>query len=145
MNVQWIRRDHRLDIELGVALGLGGDMLVKARTARQLDEAIVYNLRLWRSVRMLSQCCPGLNDREILADTADHIASMLAVGADPSPDPRDVSFVAGRNFSLAGDLAGAAALENGRDSMLALWAAEPGKARFDSWLLGRLGGADCHH
>jgi hypothetical protein len=29
--------------------------------------------------------------------------------------------------------------------MLALWAAEPGKARFDSWLLGRLGGADCHH
>lgn len=143
MNVQWIRRDHRLDIELGVALEVGGGMLVKARSARQLDDAIVYNLRLWRAIRGLSQRCPGLNDREVLADTADHIASLLAVEPDPLPDPRDVAFVAGRNLSLAGDLAGSAALESGRDSLLAQWAAEPGRSRFDAWLLARLTCAEC--
>lgn len=143
MNVQWIRRDHRLDIELGVALELGGGLLVKARSAGQLDDAIIFNLRLWRAIRVLSQRCPSLNDRELLADTADHIASLLAVEAEPLPDPRDVAFVAGRNLSLASDLAGSAALESGRDALLAQWAAEPGRCRFDAWLLARLSCADC--
>lgn len=143
MNVQWIRRDHRLDIELGVALEVGGDLLVRARSARQLDEAVIYNLRLWRTIREMSQRCPGLNDRELLSDTANHVAILLAVDADPVPDPRDISFVAGRNFSLAGDLAGAAALVNGRQTLLAQWASEPGRSRFEDWLLGRMACQEC--
>lgn len=143
MNVQWIRRDHRLDIELGVALEVGADLLVRARSARQLDQAVSYNLKLWRAIRELSERCPSLNDREVLGDTAIHIASLLAVDADPIPDPRDISFVAGRNFSLAGDLAGSAALQNGRDALLAEWAAEPGSRRFEAWLLERMNHAAC--
>lgn len=143
MNVQWIRRDQRLDIELGVALEVGADLLVRARSARQLDEAVIYNLRLWRAIRELSQRCPSLNDGELLGDTANHVAILLAVDADPIPDPRDISFVAGRNFSLAGDLAGSVALENGRHALMAEWAAEPGRFRFETWLLARMASPVC--
>lgn len=142
MNVQWIRRDQRLDVELAVALDKGADLLVRARSARQMDEAVVYNLRLWRAIRVLSRQCPGLNDREVLGDTADHVASLLAVEA--HPDPRDLAFVAGRNLSLAEDLAGSSAKDVGRDSMLAQWAGEAGGGqRFETWLLGRLDRACC--
>jgi len=143
MSVQWIRRDHRLDLDLAVGLEAGANLLVRARSARQLDEAVTFNLRLWRAIRDLAMRCPGMGEREFLAGTADHVAAMLALDAYPSVDPRDMAFVAGRNMALAGDLGGPQAAERHRDALVAEWAAQPGAARFEAWLIERLDAAPC--
>ncbi|CAA7611300.1 hypothetical protein [Magnetospirillum sp. UT-4] len=144
MNVQWTRHDRRLDVDLAVALQACGQALIRATSAGQLDEAVVLNLRLWRSIRALAGRCASLGDRDVLVDTADHVAGLLAVEALPCPDPRDVAFVAGRNLSLAGDLAGPIALQSGRDRLLAEWAADgAAKRRFEPWVIERLACAAC--
>lgn len=138
MSVQWIRRDHRLEMDLAVGLEAGANLLIRAKSARQLDEAIIFNLRLWRGIRALALCCPTMAEREFLAATADHVAAMLALDAYPCVDPRDMAFVAGRNMALAGDLAAPSVTECYRDSLVAEWAAQCGRDRFESWLLVRL-------
>lgn len=143
MSVQWIRRSHRLDMDLAIALEAGANLLVRAKSARQLDEAVSFNLRLWRAIRGLALRSPSLSEREVLADTADHVAAMLALDAHPCVDPRDMAFVAGRNMALAADLADPAAAQRGRDALVAEWAAEGGRHRFEGWLLHRLQGATC--
>lgn len=142
MKVHWQRHDHRLDVELAVALEVGARALVKAKSAAQLDRAIVVNLRLWQAVRRLADRCPALDGREMLAATADHVAIMLVAEAVPHPDPRDVAFVAGRSLSLARDLAGEAAANRARDGLVAQWSAGPA-CRFEDWMVDRLAGAAC--
>ncbi|MGE5548604.1 MAG: hypothetical protein ACM33T_16990 [Solirubrobacterales bacterium] len=142
MSVQWIRHDHRLDVELAVAFDTAGRLLTRARSPRQLDQAIVFNLRLWREVRRLAERCPTLADRDELADAADHVATMLVVDASPCPDPRDIAFVAGRNLALAGDLAGTTAAARCRDALLAEWG-RGGGHQFEEWLLARLAACSC--
>jgi hypothetical protein len=142
MKVQWQRHDHRLDVELAVALEAAGRDLIRARAPAQLDRAIALNLRLWRAVRRLAECCPTLDDRDLMADWADHVAIMLVAEATPCPDPRDLSFVVGRNLSLARDLAGAAAVELARDRLIAEWSNQSG-GRFEEWLLQRIDQAAC--
>lgn len=138
MSVQWIRRDHRLDLVLAVCLDAGANLLVRAKSDRQLDEAVCFNLRLWRSIRELARARPFWPEGEMLTHVADHVATLLALDACPCVDPRDMAFVAGRNMSLASDLAGGALPERGRDHLVAEWAGSSSSARFESWLLDRL-------
>lgn len=142
MSVQWLRHDNRIDVELAVALEHGWRLIVQARAPRQVDRAVAYNLRLWRIVRSLAQRCPSLNDRESLIDTADHIATMLVADIGSCPDSRDLSFIAGRNLSLARDMAGDRAADLSRDALLAEWG-RSSSDRFETWLLGRLDRAAC--
>lgn len=140
MNVQWQRHDHRLDVQLAVALELAAHRLARAKCPDQLDRAIVLNLRLWRAVRRLAERFPALDDREVLGETADYIAVMLVAEATPAPDLRDVTFVAGRNLALARDLAGETAANRARDHLVAEWS-DQSAGRFDDWLVARLGHA----
>lgn len=142
MSIQWLRRDHRLDVELAVALEHGWRIIVHARAPRQIDRAVAYNLRLWRIVRQMTQRCPNLNDRESLVDTADHVATLLLAESGPCPDSRDMSFIAGRNLSLARDMAGGAAADLARDALMAEWGRSSSE-RFETWLLTRLEQAGC--
>lgn len=137
MNVQRQWRDQRLDVDLAVALEVAAVRLVTARTPAQLDAAIRATLRLWRAVRALAARCPSLNDREVVAETAEHVAVLLVAEARPCPDPRDIAFVAGRGMSLARDLAGGAAATGARDALLAEWSASS-RQPFADWLLTRL-------
>lgn len=138
MSVLWIRRDHRLDMDLAIGLEVGANLLVRAKSARQLDEAVTFNLRLWRAIRTVALRSPGMGEREFLVGTADHVASMLALDAYPSVDPRDMAFVAGRNMALAGDLAAAQMAERHRDALVAEWAGQNSRHRFEGWLLDRV-------
>lgn len=138
MSVQWIRRDHRLDVLLAVCLDAGANLLVRAKSERQLDEAVSYNLRLWRLIRDLARGRSHWPEREMLIHVADHVASLLALDAQPCVDPRDMAFVAGRNLSLSSDLAGSGGSEQGRDLMVAEWADSGSGDKFEGWLLGRL-------
>lgn len=137
MNVHWRWHDHRLDVELAVALEAVGIRLAAARSPAQLESAIRATLRLWRVVRALAERCPTLDDRDVLAETADHMAVLLVVDARPCPDPRDIAFVAGRGLSLARDLAGEAAAAGARDSLMAEWSASS-RLSFEDWLVDRL-------
>lgn len=137
MNVQWHGHGHRLDVELAIALEAAWRRLVAARSPRQLESAILFNLRLWRAVRALAEMRPDLGDGDGLVDTADHIATMLVIDASPCPDPRDVAFVAGRNLSLARGLAGEVAAARIGAELMAEWAATS-TAVFDEWLLQRI-------
>lgn len=140
MSVQWIRRDHRLDMLLAVCLDAGANLLVRAKSERQLDEAVSYNLRLWRLIRELARARSHWPERDMLIHVADHVAALLALDAQPCVDPRDMAFVAGRNLSLSCDLAGGGgAPEHGRDLMVAEWADAGSGDKFEGWLLGRLG------
>lgn len=136
MSMEWIRHDHRLDVELAVALEVGARGLSRARSHRQMEDAITFNLRLWRAIRALALRWPSLCDREVLVDTADHVATMLVVDAAPCPDPRDMAFVAGRNLALARDLAGEVASEVTLGRLIDEWTAS-GMRSFEHWLLGR--------
>lgn len=142
MSVLWIRRDHRLDMDLAVGLEAGANLLVRAKSARQLDEAVSFNLRLWRAIRATALRCPSMGEREFLVDTADHVAAMLALDAFPCVDPRDMAFVAGRNMALAADLAAPQASECYRDALVAEWAGQTKVRQFEHWLLERLPRAD---
>lgn len=135
MTAVWMRPGNRLDVELAVALDMGARLLTRARSPRQLDQAISYNLRLWRSVRRLAEFHSVLIEREILADAADHVAVMLVVDSSPCPDPRDITFIAGRNIAVARDLAGLAASQRGLAEMLGDWS---GAGRLETWLLERI-------
>jgi hypothetical protein len=138
MSVQWIRRDHRLDMLLAVCLDAGANLLVRAKSERQLDEAVSYNLRLWRQIRETARLRAHWPERDMLIHVADHVAALLALDACPCVDLRDIAFVAGRNLSLAGELAGAAGPENGRDHFVAEWAEANSTDKFEPWLLDRL-------
>lgn len=140
MSVQWIRRDHRLDKDMAVCLEAGANLLLRAKSDRQLDEAVSYNLRLWRTIRALAAERPFWPEREMLMHVADHVASLLALDACPCVDPRDIAFVAGRNLSLAEDWIGPHSAQRVRDQLVAEWAADPSSARFEPWLLNRLAG-----
>ncbi len=135
MSVQWIRRDHRLEMVLAVCLDVAGGLLVRAKSARQLEDAVSYNLRLWRQIRAIACDRRGWPEREMLIHVADHVAAMLALDACPCVDPRDLAFVAGRNMSLACDLAAPTPLERGRDLLAAQWAAADSPLGLESWLL----------
>ena len=137
MSVQWTRRDHRLDAELSVAFELGHKRLIGAKSPGQLDQAITYNLRLWRTARTLAGRLPDVVAREDVADTADLVATLLVVDAAPCPDPRDVDFVAGRDLAVARELIPDTAAQHVRDSLIAEWSAS-GRGRFDDWLLARV-------
>lgn len=139
MSVQWIGHGRRLDIEASVALEQGWRQLVQARSPQQLDSAIVYNLRLWRTLRDLALAHPVLNVGESLEETADHVATMLVLDASPNPDPRDVAFVAGRDLAVANDLLPPPVRARARDGMISEWSASDG-GRFEEWLLDRLAG-----
>lgn len=138
MSVQWIRRDYRLDMDLAVSLEAGANLLMRAKSERQLNEAVSYNLRLWRTIRSLAAARPFWPERDMLMHVADHVASLLALDACPCVDPRDISFVAGRNLSLAEDWAGPRSSDRARDQLAAEWAASPSAVRFEPWLLDRL-------
>jgi hypothetical protein len=138
MNAPWTRQDYRLDVELSVALDLAARHLTQARSNRQLDHAVTFNLRLWRLVRRLAEVCPSLIERDMLVDAADHVAMMLVVDAHPCPDPRDLAFIAGRNLSLARDLAGQVAADCGLGDLLARWSDAGAGPGFEPWLLDRL-------
>lgn len=138
MSVQWLRRDHRQDMLLAVCLDAGANLLVRAKSERQLDEAVSFNLRLWRRIRELACDRPHWPEREMLVEVADHVASLLALDAQPCVDPRDVAFVAGRNFALSCDMASGANPETSRDVMVAEWAHMDSGDRFEQWLLARL-------
>lgn len=135
MSIHWFRHDAQVDIELAVALEHGWRMVVTARAAGQIERATSYNLKLWRIVRGLALRWPGLNVRDSLVDTADHVATMLM--AEGGPDPRDLAFIAGRNLSLARDTAAERTIELGRDALLAEWGRCSG-GRFEPWLLGQI-------
>lgn len=138
MSVQWLRRDHRQDMLLAVCLDAGANLLVRAKSEKQLDEAVSYNLRLWRRIRELACERPQWPEGEMLVEVADHVASLLALDAHPCIDPRDVAFVAGRNFALSCDMASGAGPEAGRDIMVAEWAHMGSGDKFEQWLLARL-------
>lgn len=138
MSVQWIRRDHRLDVLLAVCLDAGANLLVRAKSGRQLDESVSFNLRLWRLIRELAYQRPLWPEREAMIHVADHVASLLALDACPCVDPRDMAFVAGRNLSLSCELSGVAAPEHIRDQLVAEWAGSASSAKFERWLLDRL-------
>lgn len=138
MSVQWLRRDHRQDMLLAICLDAGANLLVRAKSEKQLDEAVSYNLRLWRHIRELACALPHWPEREMLVEVADHVASLLALDAHPCVDPRDLAFVAGRNMSLSCDMASGASPENCRDSMVAEWVHMGGGEKFEQWLLARL-------
>ncbi|MEW5727103.1 MAG: hypothetical protein AB1918_04680 [Pseudomonadota bacterium] len=137
MNMHWRWHDQRLDAELAVALEAVGMRLAAARCPAQLEAAIRAALRLWRAVRALAERCSALDDRELLAETADHMAVLLVADARPCPDPRDIAFVAGRGLSLARDLAGEAASGRARDRLMAEWSASS-RLSFEDWLVDRL-------
>lgn len=136
MTAVWTRPGNRLDVELAVALELGALHFTRAHSPRQLEQAISFNLRLWRAIRRLVLVRPDLCEREALADTADHVATMLVVDAAPCPDPRDLAFIAGRNTALARDLAGRSATERALADLMGSW--EGGPRGFDRWLIERL-------
>lgn len=138
MSVQWLRRDHRQDMLLAVCLDAGANLLVRAKSEKQLDEAVCYNLRLWRRIRELACDRPHWPECEMLVEVADHVASLLALDAHPCVDPRDVAFVAGRNYALSCDMASGASPETNRDMMVAEWADAGSGDRFEHWLLDRL-------
>lgn len=138
MSVQWIRRDHRLEVVLAVCLDVAGNLLLRAKSERQLDEAVNYNLRLWRAIREMVRDRPHWPECDLLVHVADHVASMLALDASPCVDPRDLAFVSGRNMSLACEMMVGAPLEYGRDVLVADWAAAGSPLRFEVWLLDRL-------
>jgi hypothetical protein len=140
MTALWSRPGNRLDLELAVAFELAALHLTRAHSPRQLDQAISFNLHLWRTVRRLVPVRPELCEREMLSDTADHVATMLVVDASPCPDPRDLAFIAGRNTALARDLAGRAVTERMLAELLEAWnAADPRGRRFERWLTERIG------
>lgn len=138
MSMQWIRRDHRLDVLLAVCLDAGANLLVRAKSGRQLDEAVSYNLRLWRQIRECARDRPHWPESDAMIHVADHVAALLALDACPCVDPRDIAFVAGRNMSLSCDLAGALPPEHSRDQMVAEWADVGSAVKFETWLLDRL-------
>ncbi|MCR6630581.1 MAG: hypothetical protein NVV74_11310 [Magnetospirillum sp.] len=138
MSVQWIRRDLRLDMTLAVGLEAAATLLVRAKSVRQLDAAIIYNLRLWRIIRGVALDRPHLSERTQLLDMADHVAAMLALDATPCVDPRDVAFVAGRNLAVAGHLAESQAFDRARDALVTEWAMTDSRNSFEAWLMERL-------
>ncbi|MGE5503290.1 MAG: hypothetical protein ACM31L_02595 [Actinomycetota bacterium] len=137
MTAIWNRPGGRLDAELAVALDATARCLVRARSPRQLEQAVVYTLRLWRAVRRLAPAHPDPDRRELLRDTADHVATMLVLDPRPCPDPRDLAFIAGRCLSLAEHLAGPSAMAGARAALLGRWAADDRHDSFEEWLLGR--------
>ncbi|HLO76029.1 MAG TPA: hypothetical protein VK196_06185 [Magnetospirillum sp.] len=141
MSVQWIRRDHRQDMVLAVCLDAAANLLMRAKSDRQLEEAVSYNLRLWRIIREMARERPLWPDGDMLSHVADHVASLLALDACPCVDPRDMAFVAGRNMSLSCDLAGGGQPDHYRDRLVAEWAGSHSSARFETWMLERLTGA----
>jgi len=120
---------------LAVCLDVAGGLLVRAKSARQLDEAVSYNLRLWRIIRIIACDHHAWPERDMLIHVADHVAAMLALDACPCVDPRDLAFVAGRNMSLACDLAAPTPLERGRDLLVAQWASSDTPLSLEAWLL----------
>ena len=137
MNAMWSRPGLRPDVELAVALELCAWELTRARSPRQLDQAITLNLKLWRSLRRLAELASYR--RESLADAADHVVTMLVAEASPCPDPRDLAFIAGRNLSMARDLAGPAASETAMHRLLTHWGGTAGGLHaFAEWLIRRL-------
>ncbi|HSV29904.1 MAG TPA: hypothetical protein VLL76_10100, partial [Candidatus Omnitrophota bacterium] len=97
MSVQWTRHGQRLEAELAVAFEMGYRRLVRARSPGQLDQAITYNLRLWRAARRLALTGRTAGVREDVPDTADLVASLLVAAPKACPDPRDMDFIAGRD------------------------------------------------
>jgi hypothetical protein len=138
MTIHWGRPDPRQDVELAVALNSCADLLLKARTEEQVDEAIRANLRLWRSIRERCLRNPAFREAEELIDSADHVTTLLAAETHAIPHPRDVAFVAGRNMALASELADDARIEDGRLGLLRQWSTDEKRQRFESWLLGRI-------
>lgn len=141
MSMEWVRRGHRRELDYAIGLEAAANLLIRAKSARQLDQAVVYNLRLWRLIRAVAQEAPWLVESELLTGTADHVAALLALDAAPCVDPRDLSFVAGRNLALAADLVHPLSLERGRDALVAEWARSDERAGFEEWLLRRLDNA----
>lgn len=137
MSVQWTRHGHKLDATLSVAFEMGHRRLVAARSPAQLDQAITYNLRLWRTARRLAERGNGVSAREDVTDTADLVATLLVVDAAPLPDPRDVDFIAGRDLAIARELAAGSAADRARDTLIAEWSAS-GRGRFEDWLLAKV-------
>lgn len=140
MNALWTRPGLRPDVELAVALELSAYELTRAKSPRQLEQAISLNLRLWRTLRQLTEVGWAVCRRETLADTADHVVTMLVAEATPCPDPRDLAFIAGRNLALARDLAGKSAAESAMAALMSGWGGAGGGINaFVLWLIGRLG------
>lgn len=140
MSVQWTRHGQKLDATLSVAFEMGHRRLVAARSPAQLDQAITYNLRLWRMARRLAERGNGVSAREDVTDTADLVATLLVVDAAPLPDPRDVDFIAGRDLAIARELAGGWAAERARDTLIFEWSTD-GAGAFEDWLLSKIEGA----
>lgn len=137
MSVQWTRHGQKLDATLAVAFEMGHRRLVAAKSPRQLDQAITYNLRLWRTARRLAERGSGVSAREDVTDTADLVATLLVLEPKPLPDPRDVDFVAGRNLSIARELAEGSAAARARDTLISEWTTD-GSGSFEDWLLTKV-------
>lgn len=138
MTIHWMPGSVRRDAELAVALNACADQLLRATAVTQMEEAVRANLRLWRSIRERCLRNPTFREADELVDSADHVASLLAAESRIEPHPRDIAFVAGRNMALASDLAEDADIETARLALMREWSSEAGRARFESWLIGRI-------
>jgi len=138
MTIHWMPKSTCRDSELAVGLNACADLLLRASSLTQMEEAVKANLRLWRSIRERCLRNPHFREAEELIDSADHIASMLAADSRSEPQPRDIAFVAGRNMALASDLAPDNEVETVRLALMREWSAEGGRAGFEAWLLGRI-------
>jgi len=125
----WIDRGRRLDIELSVALEIGRHQMDRAETARQRDEAIRYNSRLWAAIRHLAYGAPLVEDRDGLVAGAGQVLD--------SPEPHRI-----RHFNTlhAARLARRAATGGALRGLLGEWdsyRADRPRAELGAWLLDR--------
>lgn len=128
----WVANGSRLDVELAVALEIAALRIGRAATSAERDEALAYNLRLWRAIRQLAAGAPEVEDREGLVATA-----RLAEGES------DGGLLAGRNIAHAHALAGRAATQGALRCLLEQWGRHrrtAPAAEFSRWLLDRM---DC--
>jgi len=138
MTIQWRPRVGREDLELAVALNACADLLLRAQTNAQMDEAVRANLRLWRTIRERCMQHPLDYDADELMDSADHVAALLAAEYQSTPHPRDIAFVAGRNLALAGDFGADADVQGRFAHLMRQWSESGDRARFENWLLHRV-------
>jgi hypothetical protein len=126
----WIANGSRLDVELAVALEIAALRMARSTTAAEREEALAYNLRLWRSIRHLAAGAPDMEDREGLAATAGLVEGE-----------RDGTLLAERNVAHAGKLAGRAATQGALRRLLEQWShhrRSDASAEFSRWLLDRM-------
>jgi hypothetical protein len=125
-----IKQGVRLDVDLAVALEVATLLINKAAGSAECDNALAFNHRLWRIVRILA-----LNVPEIVPDRDALLAS--ATSADLSGPVQLVAL----NVEHSRRLAVHAATQGALKTLLEDWHAyrrQTKNAQFGSWLLDRM-------